>query len=75
MSINIENLSYIYAVKTPGEYQALFDVNLNIPDHVFLALIGETGSGKSTLVQNLNGLLFPTSGKISIGNSWWAKKA
>ena len=53
MSIKIENLSYIYAEKTPGEHQALFDINLDILDHTFMALIGETGSGKSTLVQHL----------------------
>lgn len=68
MSIKIENLSYIYAEKTPGEHQALFDINLDILDHTFMALIGETGSGKSTLVQHLNGLIYPTKGKITIGD-------
>ena len=68
MSVRLENVSYIYAPKTPGENQALFDVSLDIPDHIFMALIGETGSGKSTLVQHLNGLLFPTAGTIEVGN-------
>lgn len=68
MSIKIENVSYTYALKTPGEHRALFDINLNIGDEEFVALIGETGSGKSTLVQHFNGLLYPTSGTITVGD-------
>lgn len=68
MSIKIENVSYTYALKTPGEHRALFDINLNIGDEEFVALIGETGSGKSTLVQHFNGLLYPTSGTVTVGD-------
>lgn len=66
MSIKIENLSHIYMPKTPFEKKALDNVNLVINDGEFLALIGHTGSGKSTLIQHLNGLLEPTSGKIYV---------
>ena len=50
----------------PYETQALYDVNLSIGDGEFVALIGHTGSGKSTLVQHLNGLLAPTSGRVLV---------
>lgn len=66
MSIKIENLTHIYMPKTPFEKKALDDVNLYIEDGEFIALIGHTGSGKSTLIQHLNGLLEPSSGKIII---------
>lgn len=66
MSIKIENLTHIYMPKSPFEKKALDNVNLVIEDGEFLALIGHTGSGKSTLIQHLNGLLKPTSGKILI---------
>lgn len=66
MSIKIENLSHVYMPKTPFEKKALDNVNLIIKDGEFLALIGHTGSGKSTLIQHLNGLLEPTSGKIYV---------
>ena len=66
MSIKIENLTHIYMLKTPFEKKALDDVNLYIEDGEFIALIGHTGSGKSTLIQHLNGLLEPSSGKIII---------
>lgn len=66
MSIKIENLSHVYMPKTPFEKKALDNVNLSINDGEFLALIGHTGSGKSTLIQHLNGLLEPTSGKIYV---------
>ena len=65
MSIKIENLTHIYMPRTPFEKKALDDVNLYIEDGEFIALIGHTGSGKSTLIQHLNGLLEPSSGKIS----------
>ena len=66
MSIKIENLTHVYMPKTPFEKKALDDVNLLIEDGEFLALIGHTGSGKSTLIQHLNGLLEPTSGRILV---------
>ncbi|MCI5605072.1 MAG: energy-coupling factor transporter ATPase [Clostridia bacterium] len=66
MMIRIENLSYVYQPGMPGEYRALSDINLVIPNGSLTAVIGHTGSGKSTLMQQLNGLLQPTSGKIFI---------
>ncbi|MCI9303812.1 energy-coupling factor transporter ATPase [Clostridium sp.] len=68
MSIKIENLTHIYMPKTPFEKKALDNINLVIEDEDFLALIGHTGSGKSTLIQHLNGLLEPSSGKILVDN-------
>ncbi|HSR05263.1 MAG TPA: energy-coupling factor transporter ATPase [Proteiniclasticum sp.] len=66
MSIIIENLTHVYMPKTPFETIALDNVNLELEEGKFYALIGHTGSGKSTLIQHLNGLLKPTSGKIII---------
>ena len=68
MSIIVENLTHIYMPKTPFEKKALDDINLVIEDGEFLALIGHTGSGKSTLIQHLNGLLEPSSGRILVDN-------
>lgn len=64
--IKVENLSYIYQQGMPFEKHALYDVNLEIQDGEFVALIGHTGSGKSTLIQHFNALVKPTSGKIYI---------
>lgn len=66
MSIKIENLTHVYMPKTPFETIALDNINLELEEGKFYALIGHTGSGKSTLIQHLNGLLKPTSGKIII---------
>jgi energy-coupling factor transport system ATP-binding protein len=66
MSIKIKDLSYVYMPDTPFEKKALDGVNLNIEDGEFVAIIGHTGSGKSTLIQQINGLLKPTSGEIYI---------
>lgn len=66
MSIKIENLTHIYMPKTPFETIALDNINLELEEGKFYALIGHTGSGKSTLIQHLNGLLKPTTGKIFI---------
>lgn len=66
--IKIEKLSYIYNQGSPFEMRALDNVNLEIKDGEFIGLIGHTGSGKSTLIQHLNGLLKPTEGKIFVGN-------
>ena len=66
MSIEVKNINYIYMPGTPFEKKALDDVSLTIKDEEFVAVIGHTGSGKSTLIQNLNGLLKPTSGKVFV---------
>lgn len=66
MSIKIENLNYTYMTGTPFEKKALNNININIEDGEFLSIIGHTGSGKSTLIQHLNGLLKPDEGKIYI---------
>jgi len=66
MSIKIKNLKHIYDPGTPYEFQALSDINLSIEDGEIIGLIGHTGSGKSTLMQHLNGLLKPSSGTIDI---------
>ena len=64
--IKAENINYIYQKGTPFERQALYDINLEIPDGSLVALIGHTGSGKSTLIQHFNALVKPTSGKIIV---------
>ena len=64
--IEIKNLNYIYQQGMPGEKQALKDISLTIQTGDFAALIGHTGSGKSTLIQHLNALIKPTSGEIII---------
>ena len=66
MSIVIEHLNYVYMQGGPYETKALDDVSLTIHDGEFVGLIGHTGSGKSTLVQHLNGLILPTSGQITV---------
>lgn len=64
MAIKIEHLSYIYGQGTAFEQHAIKDVNLEIKDGEFIGLIGHTGSGKSTLIQHLNGLIRATGGSI-----------
>ncbi len=64
--IKVEHLNYIYQKGMPLENQALYDINLEIPDGSFTAVIGHTGSGKSTLIQHFNALIKPTSGKIFV---------
>lgn len=64
MSIKIEHLNYIYSEGTAFQKQALTDINLEIPDGQFIGMIGHTGSGKSTLIQHLNGLIKASSGNI-----------
>ncbi len=66
MSIKIENLVHVYMPKSPFEKVALDNVNIEISDNEFVALIGHTGSGKSTLIQHMNGLLKPNSGRIIV---------
>lgn len=65
MSIKLEHVNHIYAPGTAYQMDALKDVNLEISDGQFIGIIGHTGSGKSTLIQHLNGLLRASSGKIS----------
>ncbi len=64
MSIILDHVSHLYNPGTTFEKKALDDVSLVIPDGEFIGLIGHTGSGKSTLIQHLNGLLKPSSGNI-----------
>lgn len=64
MAIKVKNVNYVYSEGTAYEIHALKNVNLEIPDGQFVGLIGHTGSGKSTLVQHLNGLIRATDGKI-----------
>ena len=66
MSINLANVFYTYMTGTPFERQALNDVSVNIEKGEILAIIGHTGSGKSTLVQHLNGLIKPLRGNVTI---------
>ncbi len=64
MSLTIEHLNFAYSPGTAFERQALKDIDLEIPDGQFIGIIGHTGSGKSTLMQHLNGLMKATSGRI-----------
>ena len=66
MSIKINHLSFTYLKKTPNEVLALDDVSLSINDGEFISIIGQTGSGKSTLIQHLNALLLPEKGDIAV---------
>ncbi|SFE40454.1 energy-coupling factor transport system ATP-binding protein [Lentibacillus persicus] len=68
MDITFNNVSYIYQAKTPFEHKAIADLSLFIPSGSFTAVIGHTGSGKSTLIQHLNGLVRPTKGEVIIGD-------
>ncbi len=66
MSIEIESLSYTYMEKTPLSHTALRDVTLTIREDAFTAIAGETGAGKSTLMQIIGGLLTPTAGSVLV---------
>ena len=66
MAIKINNLRYVYLPNTPNVQVALDGVSLEVPDDAFAAFIGRTGSGKSTLVQNLNALLIPSEGEVNV---------
>lgn len=68
MGITLKNVSYTYQAGTPFEGPALFDVNLEIKDGSYTALIGHTGSGKSTILQLLNGLLTPSVGSVTVND-------
>ncbi|WP_042454006.1 energy-coupling factor ABC transporter ATP-binding protein [Neobacillus dielmonensis] len=67
MDISLEKVEYRYQAGTPFERLAISDVSINIPSGTYLALIGHTGSGKSTVLQHLNALLQPTEGMVKIG--------
>ena len=72
--IRVENLTHTYGVGTPFCRSAVKDVNMEILEGEFLGIIGHTGSGKSTLIQHLNGLLKPTAGRILLeGRDIWAE--
>ena len=74
--LETQNLTYVYGEGTPFKITALDNVNIDIPKGEFVAIIGHTGSGKSTLVQHLNGLLKPTNGKIFLdGDNIWQSKS
>lgn len=74
--LEVRNLNHIYSAGTPFEHQALKDVSFSVEKGEFIGIIGHTGSGKSTLMQHLNGLLKPTSGDVLLdGKSIWADKA
>ncbi len=72
--IETENLTYIYGQGTPFEKVAVEDVSISIEKGEFVGVIGHTGSGKSTLIQTLNGLIRPTSGQVLLdGKDIWAE--
>lgn len=73
--LEVKNLSYIYSIGTPFEHKALDSVSFQIFPGEFIGIIGHTGSGKSTLMQQLNGLLKPTSGSVLLdGQDIWSDK-
>lgn len=70
-----ENLSYLYSVGTPFETHAIKNINFSVDKGELIGIIGHTGSGKSTLIQHLNGLLQPNNGKVFLnGNDIWSKE-
>lgn len=68
MDIKLQQVEYAYAKGTPFEKRALYDVNMHIQSGTYQAIIGHTGSGKSTVLQHFNALLRPTSGQVVIGD-------
>ena len=73
--LQVENLSHTYSIGTPFEHIALQDVSFTVARGEFVGVIGHTGSGKSTLIQHLNGLLKPTGGKVLLdGKDIWSDK-
>src|SRR5690625_5942433 len=67
MDITFENVSYTYQAGSPFEHHALEDISFRVPSGSYVAIIGHTGSGKSTLIQHLNGLTLPTKGNVQVG--------
>ncbi len=73
--LEVSNLNYIYSVGTPFEHKALDNISFSVERGEFIGIIGHTGSGKSTLMQQLNGLLKPTSGQVLLdGEDIWSDK-
>lgn len=73
--LEVKNLTYIYSAGTPFEHKALDDISFSVERGEFIGIIGHTGSGKSTLMQQLNGLLKPTSGTMLLdGQDIWSDK-
>jgi len=73
--LEVKNLQYVYSVGTPFQHTALEDVSFRVERGEFIGVIGHTGSGKSTLIQHLNGLLKPTSGQVLLdGKDIWSDK-
>ena len=73
--LKIENVNYVYSAGTPFEHKALDNVSFSVERGEFIGIIGHTGSGKSTLMQHMNGLLKPTSGKVILdGQDIWSDK-
>ena len=73
--LEVSNLNYIYSVGTPFEHKALDNISFSVEPGEFIGIIGHTGSGKSTLMQQLNGLLKPTSGQVLLdGQDIWSDK-
>ena len=73
--LEVKALSHIYSAGTPFEHRALDNVSFTVNRGEFIGIIGHTGSGKSTLIQHLNGLLKPTSGEVLLeGKSIWTDK-
>lgn len=73
--LEVKNLTYIYSAGTPFEHKALDDISFSVEPGEFIGIIGHTGSGKSTLMQQLNGLLKPTSGTVLLdGQDIWSDK-
>ena len=68
MQISLKNVSYTYNYKTPYAREVLKDINLNVEEGSYTVIIGKTGSGKSTLIEHINGLLLPTQGEVSVNN-------
>ena len=68
MQISLKNVSYTYNYKTPYAREVLKDIDLNVEEGSYTVIIGKTGSGKSTLIEHINGLLLPTQGEVSVNN-------
>ena len=68
MQISLKNVSYTYNYKTPYAREVLKDINLNVEEGSYTVIIGKTGSGKSTLIEHINGLLLPTYGEVLVNN-------
>ncbi|MGX1435257.1 energy-coupling factor transporter ATPase [Mammaliicoccus sciuri] len=74
MKITFDQVTYDYSIKTPYQYRALNQVSTTFTESKFYAIVGQTGSGKSTLIQHLNAILKPTEGQLTIGDTNITKK-